>query len=647
MASKSSSASFIELYDALPPESQRELLEKHIAPLLRRTPTPQPNKVMLNARRLVKQSVGMPKLDLKAKKLEIQQLLDALNRDTKRAFIKERSNKDALASEIIDSLTDWLNDIWIVVYEFKANFLLAHSCLLFVATTLAELSERTGCNCIYNNLYVQIVIKNRERRTIKIFNIHGAEHIDRPLLWIWRDLFLSLLSSSHGHQKDLIPEMLGDIEHTMNWKAVERVLYGGKLFSHDTDGVDDDDEIEDCEDEEDYVTDSEDGSEPCPCHQHASHWSKTINLQRRDLRELVQEKLLARFSIMPSYPLHCSLLSLSSDPDEVEDEMQDILTNIATSSSDTFAAALSIYSSDESTDAISDLLSSHYHLLRPRDAPVLQTAVYTLIDDPDYTAQGMQIIEKELMETARTLHAVLRPLFHNMGNEENKQEITQIAKLRPGSAQRRSRVDRWVDKVITPARGTPNPMAIAAFMIGLPIPGGLEDEDDTDPLGYLDQADADLDDLREELRPKLQARFQEWASSACIIKGGNALLMRVYTQILTLMPFFRVSDVVDEMISRLSEKPSKHFVCDALDAIANFCKLQKKELAIKVEKKKKRAAAAAAASDDGPPPLEPVPSSSTSSPSTYPSLPPPPVANGTSQFAFKMPPTFGGMDDVD
>lgn len=140
MASKSSSArcamsytsprlhlnaafSFIELYDALPPESQRELLEKHIAPLLRRTPTPQPNKVMLNARRLVKQSVGMPKLDLKAKKLEIQQLLDALNRDTKRAFIKERSNKDALASEIIDSLIDWLNDIWIVVYEFKANFL--------------------------------------------------------------------------------------------------------------------------------------------------------------------------------------------------------------------------------------------------------------------------------------------------------------------------------------------------------------------------------------------------------------------------------------------------------------------------------------------------------------------------------------------
>lgn len=88
-------------------------------------------------------------------------------------------------------------------------------------------------------------------------------------------------------------------------------------------------------------------------------------------------------------------------------------------------------------------------------------------------------------------------------------------------------------------------------------------------------------------------------------------------------------------------------MCDALDAIANFCKLQKKELAIKVERKKKRAAAAAVASDDGPPPLEPVPSSSTSSPSTHPNLAPQFAASGPSQFNFKMPSTFGGMDDVD
>lgn len=78
--------------------------------------------MIVAARRLVKQCAEMPKLDLKAKKLEIKQLLDAFNKDAKRSFIQEHSNKDTLASEVIDSLTDWLNDIWIVVYEFQANF---------------------------------------------------------------------------------------------------------------------------------------------------------------------------------------------------------------------------------------------------------------------------------------------------------------------------------------------------------------------------------------------------------------------------------------------------------------------------------------------------------------------------------------------
>lgn len=111
----------MELYDALPPESQREILEKHIAPLLKATKSPTHN-AMATAKRLVQTCAGMPKLDLKAKQQEIQQLQDALNKESKRAFIKEHSNKDELASEIVDSLTDWLNDIWTIVYEFQANF---------------------------------------------------------------------------------------------------------------------------------------------------------------------------------------------------------------------------------------------------------------------------------------------------------------------------------------------------------------------------------------------------------------------------------------------------------------------------------------------------------------------------------------------
>lgn len=75
-------------------------------------------------------------------------MFNELAKDAKTSFIKERSNGKEILEEIIDSLVDWLNDIWTVVYEHNVNFSLAHSCLLFVAESLGQLSGRTalgGC----------------------------------------------------------------------------------------------------------------------------------------------------------------------------------------------------------------------------------------------------------------------------------------------------------------------------------------------------------------------------------------------------------------------------------------------------------------------------------------------------------------------
>lgn len=63
-------------------------------------------------------------------------------------MIKERSNRDELLSEIVHSLVSWLNDIWSVVYEYNAHFFIAHTCLLFTADALSQLSESAtlgGC----------------------------------------------------------------------------------------------------------------------------------------------------------------------------------------------------------------------------------------------------------------------------------------------------------------------------------------------------------------------------------------------------------------------------------------------------------------------------------------------------------------------
>ena len=80
-------------------------------------------------------------MDLPGKKKEINFLLEELAKDSKRSFIKDRSNKDELLEETIDTLVNWLNDIWSLVYEYNVNFAQAHACLLFVADVLDQIND--------------------------------------------------------------------------------------------------------------------------------------------------------------------------------------------------------------------------------------------------------------------------------------------------------------------------------------------------------------------------------------------------------------------------------------------------------------------------------------------------------------------------
>lgn len=99
---------------------------------------------MSAATRLQTRYSDVPKLDLKGKKREIDSLLDELARDSKRAFVKERSRRDELLSESVDSLLDWMNDIWSSVYELKVNYGEGHRCLLFSAEVLDKINVTRG-----------------------------------------------------------------------------------------------------------------------------------------------------------------------------------------------------------------------------------------------------------------------------------------------------------------------------------------------------------------------------------------------------------------------------------------------------------------------------------------------------------------------
>lgn len=77
-------------------------------------------------------------------------------------------------------------------------------------------------------MFVTVAIKKTCGKIVKSFSLTGAHNIDEALLWIWRDLFVSLLANGGKHDKKMIPEMLADIERVFGWGALERLLYGGK-----------------------------------------------------------------------------------------------------------------------------------------------------------------------------------------------------------------------------------------------------------------------------------------------------------------------------------------------------------------------------------------------------------------------------------
>jgi hypothetical protein len=179
----------------------------------------------------------------------------------------------------------------------------------------------------------------------------------------------------------------------------------------------------------------------------------------------------------------------------------------------------------------------------------------TLTNNPFFLQRGLQILETELLDTARAIRAGVIFSFSKIEDKANKDELLRIIKLSPGTNARQDRIRRWVDAVCSPGTTPPNPVAFAALMMGIPLPAGVDDADDADSLGYLDPdaTDPDLEDLREEFRPRLKDRFEAWAEIALEMKRGPGVLLKVYTQLAELMPFLNAPDAVDELIGRYDD----------------------------------------------------------------------------------------------
>ncbi|KAF9558412.1 hypothetical protein CPC08DRAFT_709643 [Agrocybe pediades] len=663
---------FTEIFTSLPPEAQQTLVETHLSGLLDQIPRDKSKKILAAASRLQNKYKSIPVLNLRQKRMQISSLFDDLSRDSKTSFIRERSNRDELLGEVVHSLTNWLNDIWSVVYEHNVNYSMAHTCLLFVADALTQLSDTAslgGCKCPLTNLPVEFTLKNKHGKVLKRYSFLGPRNIDRILLWIWRDLFVSLLAKGSERDKKKIPEFLEDIETIMGINALERLLYGGRQNVEDDDEEDDDyedldedldlDEDYEDEDDEDDHDDMDDDdasddeySEHCVCDFHASYWPDNINRARIPLREHVEQRLLTRFRVLPSVRIYDTLMSISQDGFLTQFRVNDILHDIAGDTPDNLVAALDIHIANGQQNAIAKLLKEHAYLLRPRDTVTLQCSV-AMLEHSAHNSLSISILEKELDDSLRSIFAAVRSCFCYIDNETHKKELLDILKLRSNSVERQERTSAWIEQVASSSGNGPlHPMAFAAMMMGLPPLPGADDPEEIDLLGFvdLDQHDPDLDDLRDEYRPNLKSRFDGWVHLAQTMKGGPLILAKLYLKAIEMMPWLRGTDIVNEMINRLQERPSKLYVVDALTNLSAFAKVQRKKLNIARNEQARRAKAKAQAQAASTSTTEGAGTSSSVPDRSSAGTPPPPLiplSPPTSPVIAHFPTVSGGLEDVD
>ncbi|KAH6890077.1 hypothetical protein BKA70DRAFT_875343 [Coprinopsis sp. MPI-PUGE-AT-0042] len=593
--------------------------------------------------KLKRRAEGIPILDIRGKQKQVDALFELLTRETKLAIFGDKNTRDEVLSEIIVTLTDWLNDIWSTVYEHRLQYRRAHTCLLFVAESLKHLDEGAGarCRCDFINLPVEVYIRNQDGKVVKRLRTRGAQRIDTILFWIWRDLFVCILDGGSEYHKKQIPEMLDEIEQIYGFPSMERILYGGKRDPDDDEGDEDEQYVEE-EDVFDEDDDYESDDEFYGSIFESSHWEGEFFAETEELRDLVEQNLIKIFSISPTFSLFRTIESIANEPSDTRLRLDGILMETAGSTSETLVEAIKIANSNSDCKRILQLLDDYSHLLRPRDSNTLQQAAAVLSHD-GFALRAVAILEGELHDTLEAIFRGLQASFARFSDAAHKKTLAEILRLRVGQP-RQERIEQYVDSIMTSSTSFAHNMAFAAMMMGLPFMPGVptDGEDNSDLLTLLDIEqggnDPDLDDLRDEFRPNLTSRLEGWTSLAPLIKGGTVSLAKVYSKALELMPFLKANDIVAEMVTRLDNRPSKLHLMDALQALGAFCKSQRKKLAtVRKQKEKQKGGTSAAASGskgkqkapadelDDLPPLIPIDDPAPGSSSTP--APPPPTTS--------------------
>ncbi|KAL1657634.1 hypothetical protein GGF50DRAFT_68650 [Schizophyllum commune] len=525
-------ARIIDVFEGMPPEALRDFVDRHILAALDRRSGEQTTKILEGVTNAKSLCTGRPMLDLSKRRRTLSDLLAGFTNSTKLPV------QQKLLRETLKIIASWLSDIWRVVCEFKAGFTEAHACLLYVMELLTEMSKEIRRRDISCDHHMVLAIANSAGATIKAFDVAGLHDVDDAVLWAWAELLTSLLATTSTRGVDkLVQDMLDDITEMLGWQSLQKVLI-----------------------------DIQDSTSSCLC---------TIGLltlsdraeSRSQLRAAIQTHLVSRFSEFPSRDLFRYVMSLSEQSAETQDCLLAILDEVAPASSDTVAAALSIYAELQSSTSILALLESHGFLLRYSDYGPLQSAVTVLVRHAEHIPKVLRRIEREMDDIIRGSSAAVRRVFGLVGNPVQLRELHNILRLQKEPLQRRERINAWVSAVTT-LHTSLDLAAIISLMGPAPETASFSDMNvpGTNPGSFSPITGF-----------YLAERLEGWVSVARSLRGGKMVLSRAYSNILRDMPFLGSKDVTEEMLRRMPFQPASRGLRGALRALMTFCKDQQRE----------------------------------------------------------------------
>ncbi|TFY68478.1 hypothetical protein EVG20_g3536 [Dentipellis fragilis] len=558
----------------------------------------------------------MPDLDYDGKTAELAGLWDEYNTAQIRSLTKDTTRRTELLRECIESvLTDWLSDVWSVTYEFQTEFELVHKCLRFAANTVAKVAntKHSACDCFCSTYNLFLTLERvKSKGSVNVFHLRGIESFYLPLLWVWRDLILTMLTYGQERHKKHLPEMLDNIRRVVGWAGLEYLPNGGIKF-------DDHDETYGPAYRSKWLKKHRNTIEtltPRSAPKQPEYWSAAIKASMPDLLACVDMQMLDYFNEHPDQALYRRILRMTtpSRREAVKQQLHRTLHDYAYLSPDCFAVALDIFTQDRVFEKVSELLFKGAHILCPCDTPIYQRAVAALAYeltrpssamDPvlqrrEYLDKLLAIIEKDLLDTALSIHARLLYVFSGLDDEEHAKELQNILGLQPGSATRQSRLKAWIAAV-----AMPKPLdwrAAAATVLGLPLPlpsnlstnvQGEPDKSDMDEMGFgsneilglyveptfpieiLDGRDTpipgDLQDLMDILKPQMTRRFMGWVGALKDLPRCMVPLSHVYHETVARMPFLVGDDVTEQMEDWISQKsPHDRYIEDAIRVLHTF-----------------------------------------------------------------------------